>query len=99
MITSENRVLPDKLVVMVTPDNLGSHFLMLHILILKVTKFQLPPPKRLSTVVTNILEASPPMSNSVKKPNISRNTPWNCNFSLLFKNLPLKLHVIQTPLH
>ena len=29
-------------------------FLMLHRLILKVTKFQLPPPKRLGTVVKNI---------------------------------------------
>ena len=28
---------------------------MLHRLILKVTKFQLPPPERLSTVVKNIL--------------------------------------------
>ena len=32
------------------------------------------------------------------RPNISRNTRWNRNFSLPFKNLPLKLHVIQTPL-
>ena len=43
---------------MVTPDNLGNQkylFLMLHRLILKVTKLQLPPPKRLSTVVKNIL--------------------------------------------
>ena len=37
---------------------------MLHRLILKVTKFQLPPPKHLSTVVKNIL--GPPMSNRVK---------------------------------
>ena len=37
---------------------------MLHRLILKVTKFQLPPPKRLSTVVKNIFMA--PMSNRVK---------------------------------
>ena len=40
-----------------------------HRLILKVTKFQLPPPKRLGTVVKNILgghHASPPMSNRVK---------------------------------
>ena len=40
-----------------------------HRLILKVTKFQLPPPKRLSTVVKNILgghHAPPPMSNRVK---------------------------------
>ena len=35
---------------------------MLHRLILKVTKFQLPPPKRLSTVVKNILGAMPPPS-------------------------------------
>ena len=38
---------------------------MLNRLILKVTKFQLPPPKRLGTVVKNILGA-PPMSNRVK---------------------------------
>ena len=37
---------------------------MLHILILKVTKFQLPPPKRFGKVVKNILGA--PMSNRVK---------------------------------
>ena len=64
------RALPDKLVAMVTPDNLGNQkqlFLMLHRLILKVTKFQLPPPKRLKTVIKNILEAiMPPMSNRVK---------------------------------
>ena len=45
---------------------------MLNRLILKVTKFQLPPPKRLGTVVKNILGAimppppPPPMSNRVK---------------------------------
>ena len=33
-----------------------------------------------------------------KRPNISKNTHWNCNFSLPFKNLPLKLQLIQTPL-
>ena len=39
---------------------------MLHRLILKVIKFQLPPPKRLSTVVKNILGGHhPPMSNRV----------------------------------
>ena len=37
-------------------------------------------------------------TSGFKKPNISRNTRWNCNFSLPFKSLPLKLHVIQTPL-
>ena len=40
-----------------------------HRLILKVTKFQLSPPKRLGTVVKNILgghDAPPPMSNRVK---------------------------------
>ena len=40
-----------------------------HRLILKVTKFQLPPPKRLVTVVKNILgghHGPPPMSNRVK---------------------------------
>ena len=40
---------------------------MLHRLILKVIKFQIPPPKRLSTVVKNILGVhhAPPMSNRV----------------------------------
>ena len=33
-----------------------------------------------------------------KRTNIPRNTHWSCNFSLPFKDLPLKLHVIQTPL-
>ena len=40
-----------------------------HRLILKVTKFQLPPSKRLGTMVKNILgghHAPPPMSNRVK---------------------------------
>ena len=43
----KSRVLPDKLVTMVTEDNLGNKKLllfMLHMLILNVTKFQLPPP-------------------------------------------------------
>ena len=39
-----------------------------------------------------------PTTSGFKRPNISRNTLWKCNFSLPFKNLPLKLHVIQTPL-
>ena len=44
---------------------------MLHRLILKVTKFQLPPPKSLSTVVKNYFffgggASWPPMSNRVK---------------------------------
>ena len=42
---------------------------MLRSLMLKVTKFQLPPPKRLSTVVKNILgghHGPHPMSNRVK---------------------------------
>ena len=41
---------------------------MLNRLILKVTKFQLPPPKRLGTVLKNILGAimPPNMSNRVK---------------------------------
>ena len=38
-------------------------------------------------------------ASGYKRPNVSRNTRWNCNFSLPFKNLRLKLHVIQTPLH
>ena len=37
-------------------------------------------------------------TSGFKRPNIARNTSWNCNFSLPFKNLPLKLHVIQTSL-
>ena len=37
-------------------------------------------------------------TSGFKKLNISTYTLWNCNFSLPFKNLPLKLHVIQTPL-
>ena len=37
-------------------------------------------------------------TSNFKRPNISRNTRWNYNFPLPFKNLPLKLHVIQTPL-
>ena len=67
----KSRVPPDKLVAMVTLDNLGNQkllFLMPHRLILKVTKFQLPPPKRFGTVVKNILgghHAPPPMSNRV----------------------------------
>ena len=45
---------------------------MLHRLILKVTKFQLPPPKRLNTVVKNIFffgggGIMPPLSNRVKR--------------------------------
>ena len=66
-------VLPDNLVAMVTPNNLGNQkitFLTFHRLILKVTKFQLPPPERLSTVVKNIFGAimlpCPPMSYRVK---------------------------------
>ena len=37
-------------------------------------------------------------TSAFERPNISRNTFWNCNFSLPFKNLPLKLLVIQTSL-
>ena len=37
-------------------------------------------------------------TSGFKRPNISRNTRWNCNFSLPFKNSPPKLHVIQIPL-
>ena len=36
-------------------------------------------------------------TSGFKRPNISQNTRWNSNFSLPFKNLPLKLQVIQTP--
>ena len=68
----KSRVLPDKLVAMVTPSNLMNqkwYFWMLHRLILKVTKFQLPPPKCLSTGVKNILglPSWSPMSNRVKE--------------------------------
>ena len=57
---------------MVTPDNLENekYFFMLNRLILKVTKFQLPPPKRLGTVLKNVFGAIMPpptqMSNRVK---------------------------------
>ena len=39
-----------------------------HRLILKVTKFQLPPPERMSTVAKNIFWRAlwPPMSNRIK---------------------------------
>ena len=37
-------------------------------------------------------------TSGFKRPNISRNTRRSCNFSLPFKNLPRKLHAIQTPL-
>ena len=36
-------------------------------------------------------------TSGFKRPNISRNTHWNFNFPLPYKNLPLKLQVIQTP--
>ena len=35
-------------------------------------------------------------TSGFKRPNVSRNTRRNCNFSLPFKNLPLKLHVDPT---
>ena len=37
-------------------------------------------------------------TSGFKRPNISRNTCWNLNFFLSFKNLLLKLQVIQSPL-
>ena len=37
-------------------------------------------------------------TSGFKRPNMSRNTRWNCNVSLLFKNLLLKLYVVQAPL-
>ena len=37
-------------------------------------------------------------TSGFKRPNISRNTRWNGNFSLPLKNLSLKLHLIQTKL-
>ena len=56
---------------------------MLHRLILKVTKFQLLPPKRLGTVIQNISGGhhapSPLMSNRVKA--------WN-NLDSTIRNLP-----------
>ena len=58
-------------------------FLMVDSLILKVTKFQLPPPERLSTVVKNILgghHAPPPMSNRI---NIIRMLEQNGNESMV----------------
>ena len=68
----KSRVPPDKLVAMVTPDNPENQkqlFLMLNIVILKVTKFQVPPPKRLGTVVKNILGGHhATRSNRVKVP-------------------------------
>ena len=47
---------------------------MLNRLILKVTKFQLPPPKRLGTVVKNILGAImlPPCQIGLRDPLFSR---------------------------
>ena len=54
----KSRVPPDKLVATLTLDNLGNQnnfSLTLNRLILKVSKFQLPSPKRLGTVVKNIL--------------------------------------------
>ena len=50
---------------------------MLNRIILKVTKFQLPPPTRLDTVVKDILGAIilPPMSNRVKPPKPTRKPP------------------------
>ena len=59
---------PDKLVATVTLDNVGNQkylFLMLNRFILNVTKFQLPPPNRLGTVIKNIFGVIP-MSNRVK---------------------------------
>ena len=57
---------------------------MLHRLILKVTKFQLPPPRRLSTVVKNILGGHHvPMSNKVKDANLENK-----------HNLLVYLHVV-----
>ena len=57
--------------------------MMLNRLILKVTKFQLPPPKRLGTVVKNILEGGimppPPMSNRVNKLGKHREKTFHTN--------------------
>ena len=65
-------------------------------LILKVTKFQLPPPKRLDTVVKNILggggnHAPPPMSNRVKD-NLFSDT-------LKHESLQLKMAKISSCVH
>ena len=59
---------------------------MLQRLILKITKFQLPPPKRLSTVVKNILGAimPPPMSNRVKDTPLRH---FTSHISSLYSNL------------
>ena len=54
---------------MVTLDNLRNQkylFLILNRLILKVTKFQLPPLKRLGTVVKNILGGHAPCQIGLK---------------------------------
>ena len=59
---------------------------MLHRLILKVTKFQLPPPKRLSTVVKNILAIIAPMSNRVK---IERLRKYDCSIPKLLCFSPI----------
>ena len=64
-IFRKSQVLPVKIVAMVTPDNLENQkkpFVMFHRAIFKVTKFQLPPLKRLSIVIQNIL------SNMVNEP-------------------------------
>ena len=55
--------------------------MMLNRLILKVTKFQLPPPKRLGTVVKNILggPSCPPMSNRVNKLGKHREKTFHTN--------------------
>ena len=59
---------------------------MLHRLILKVTKFQLHPPNRLSTVIKNILGPScPPMSNGVKMTSWSVKLVFEIRISVFLK--------------
>ena len=55
---------------------------MLHRLILKVTKFQLLLPKRLSTVVKNIL-GGPPMPNRVNTGGTRKNFDRNASVTFL----------------
>ena len=69
---------------------------MLNRLILKVTKFQLPPPKRLGTVVKNIFGRGgimPPMSNRVKENEIDIVA---VNETFLSKKLTFRITVYDT---
>ena len=68
---------------------------MLHGLILKVTQFQLPSPKRLSTVVKNILgghHAPPPCQIGLKAKN------WATKFTLKTAEKNLNNSIVKIPL-